>query len=257
MLRRSILVVLGLLVLGYLALTALLFARQRDLIYYPAGTRVEAHSSNFSLQRDGTTLRGWRLNPGQPQALIYFGGNAERVELPGQELAAHFPNHTLYLMAYRGYGASDGSPTQADLFADALALHDHVRNQHPHGGISVIGRSLGSGVAAWLASQRPLRRLVLVTPFDSLSAVAQAHYPLFPVRWLLRDRYESAQYLADYTGPVLVIRADQDRVVPAANTDRLLAALPVPAQVVAFAEADHDTVSQQSGYVAALTDFIN
>lgn len=123
-------------------------------------------------------------------------------------------------------------------------------------GISVIGRSLGSGVAAWLASQRPLRRLVLVTPFDSLARVAQAHYPMVPVRWLLRDRYESTRYLAHYTGPVLVIRGDQDRVVPAASTDRLLAALPVQAQLVAFAQADHNNISQEPGYLLALTDFI-
>ena len=92
--------------------------------------------------------------------------------------------------------------------------------------IAVIGRSLGSGVASHVAAQRPVARLVLVTPFDSLADVGQAHYRWLPVRWLVKDRYESARYLAKYHGPVLVIRAGRDQVIPAASTHRLIASLP-------------------------------
>lgn len=257
MLGKSLLAGAGLLILVYAALVALLQARQRDLIYFPGATQVQADTTNFSLDRQGVTLRGWRVNPGQPRVLIYFGGNAERVEQAAAELAAHFPDHTLYLLAYRGYGASDGKPTEADLFGDALALYDHIRARQPQAEISVIGRSLGSGVAAYLASRRPIRRLVLVTPFDSLAKVAQAHYPMFPVRWLLRDRYESARYLSGYAGEVLVLRAGGDRVVLPANTDRLLAALPRHARVVDFPQADHNDIAQDPGYAKALAAFLD
>lgn len=257
MLGKSLLAGAGLLILIYVALLILLQVRQRDLIYFPAATQVEPETTDFSLERQGVTLRGWRLNPGQQRVLIYFGGNAERVEQAATELAGHFPDHTLYLLAYRGYGASDGKPTEANLFGDAVALYDHIRAQQPQAQINVIGRSLGSGVAAHLASQRALQRLVLVTPFDSLANVAQAHYPMFPVHWLLHDRYESARYLSNYGGEVLVIRAGGDQVVPPANTDRLLAALPRHTRVVDFPQADHNDISADPGYARALTEFLH
>ena len=126
------------------------------------------------------TLRGWKLNPGKSGALLYFGGNAERLDASRDEFARLFPDRTVYLLSYRGYGASEGQPGEAALFGDALALYDAARARHPRRRYAVIGRSLGSGVASYLASQRPVERLALVTPFDSLAEVAQAHYPVVP-----------------------------------------------------------------------------
>ena len=121
----------------------------------------------------------------------------------------------------------------------------------------MIGRSLGSGVASYVASQRPVAKLVLVTPFDSLASVAQAHYPWLPMHWLLTDRYASTDYLPKYAGPLLVVRAGRDSVVPPANTDQLLAALPQPPRVLALPEADHASVSQDPAYGRALSDFVS
>jgi len=86
----------------------------------------------------------------------------------------------------------------------------------------VIGRSLGSGVAVYVASQRQqVRRLVLVTPFDSLAAVAAHHYPFLPVRWLLLDRFNSAEYASSVTAPTLILAAGRDEVVPNTSTEAL------------------------------------
>ena len=196
------------------------------------------------------------MNPGRPGAVVYFGGNAERIEFSRDEFAAWFPHHTVYLMAYRGYGASDGTPRESHLYADALALFDHVSSRHS-GPIVVVGRSLGSGVASYLASQRPVARLALVTPPDSLANVARMHYPWLPVRKLLKDRYESTRYLAKYRGPVLVIRAGRDQVIPAASTDRLIASLAAPPQVIELPAADHNTIGEDARFGAALRGFVN
>ena len=93
------------------------------------------------------------------------------------------PITPLYLLHYRGYGGSSGSPSEEMISRDAMTLFDQVYATHPH--ITVVGRSLGSGVAVRLASQRPAARLVLITPYNSLEELAARQFPIFPVKWLL------------------------------------------------------------------------
>lgn len=256
MLLKVGLIVIGAIALVYLGLCGWMYVKQRELMYFPQFTHVDARQTDFELRRDGVTLRGWAVNPGQPGAIVYFGGNAESIEGMCEELAQWFPDHSSYLVAYRGFGASEGSPSEQALFADALAVFDQVQARHPDAAIAVIGRSLGSSVASYLASQRPVAKLVLITPFDSLANVAQAHYPWLPVRKLLKDHYESSRYLAKYRGPVLVIRAGRDEVIPAANTDRLIASLIQPPHIVQLPAAGHNTISHDPKYGEALREFV-
>lgn len=242
--------------LAYAGVCALLYAMQRSLMYFPQYTRVDAATTDFALERDGVHLRGWVVGRGGRDPILYFGGNAERIELNRDEFAQLFPGRAVYLLAYRGYGASEGSPNETALVEDAVALFDEVRRKRPDQPIAVIGRSLGSGVASALASQRPVARLALVTPFDSMAAVAQSHYRWLPVRWLLRDRYDSAKALRSYSGPILIVRAGRDEVIPAANTDRLIAALPKPPRVVDLATVDHNTLDADARYAQALAEFL-
>ncbi|MFC6184523.1 alpha/beta hydrolase [Pseudoxanthomonas japonensis] len=254
--RRMVVWLLGLAICAYLAICALLYLQQRRLIYYPQFTRVAPAQTDFAFQRPDAVLRGWVVNPGRQDAVLYFGGNAEAVEANRDVFAQWLPSRTVYLVAHRGYGASDGEPSEAALLADALAVYDDIARRHPDGDVAVIGRSLGSGVATHVASERPVRHLVLVTPFDSLAAVAQSHYPVFPVRLLLKDRYDSAARLPGYGGNLLVLRAGRDTVVPPAHTDRLLASFKGRARVVDFPRAGHDNLSTDPAYWPAIRDFL-
>lgn len=253
---KALLIALGLVALAYGAICGLLYLRQQQLIYYPGFTRVSPAQTNFSLQRGDVTLRGWIVNPGQPRAVLYFGGNGESIEGNVDLLQRALPGHTVYLLAYRGYGASDGEPSEAALTADALALFDHVQARHAGQPVSAIGRSLGSGVASHVAAHRTVAKLVLVTPFDSLANVGQAHYPWLPVQWLLRDRYPSTENLARYAGPILVVRAGLDEVVPASNTDALVASLKQPPVIALQPKAGHNTLDD-AAYGAALSGFLD
>ena len=196
------------------------------------------------------------VNPGQPRAILYFGGNGEAIQQNRASFTQWFPGTTTYLLAYRGYGASDGAPEETLLFANALALYDDVHTAHPGMPISVIGRSLGSGVASYVASRRPVTRLALVTPFDSMVEVAQARYPWLPVRTLVKDRYESNRYLATFRGPVLMVRAGRDQVIGWARTQALIDALSRPPQVLELPEAGHNSVQEFPAYVQALENFL-
>lgn len=240
----------------YAALCWWIYAHQHQMMYYPQFTRVDAAATDFSLARGEVTLRGWTTGPDDGAPILYFGGNGERVEHNRDDFARRFPQHRVYLLAYRGYGASDGTPSEAGLFGDALALYDHVRARHPDQPIRVIGRSLGSGVASYLAAQRPVERLALITPYDSMENVARSHYGWLPIHWLIHDRYTSTTYLRDYTAPVLILRAGRDEVIPATSTDRLIAALPKPPEVIDIVGADHNNLSDSAAYGEALARFM-
>src|SRR5690606_28414209 len=105
---------------------------------------------------------------------------------------------------------------------DALALFDHVRESHAT--VSLVGRSLGSAVAVHVASQREVSRLVLITPFDSFVSVGRAHFPLFPIRWLLRERHDAASRAGLVRAPVLALIAAEDEIIPRASAEALVAA---------------------------------
>ncbi len=249
------LLLLATLVAGYLVICGYVYVDQRKAMYFPQFTRSDPVQTNFRVESGGLVLHGWVVNPGRRDAVLYFGGNAESVEYNRAEFSRWLPDRSVYLVPYRGYGANDGEPTEEHLYADALALYDVVRERHPEGAIAAIGRSLGSGVAAYLASQQAVEKLVLVTPFDSLAAVGQAHYPWLPVRWLAKDHYDSARYLSDYTKPVLVIRAGQDRVIPPERTDALIAALPEPPEVVQL-RGGHNDIGDSDAYYRGLMQFL-
>lgn len=228
----------------------------RELIYPRGSTRVEAAATTYALDVGGVELRGWVVNPGRAHALVYFGGNGERLDSWLEVLPERFRDHTSYLIAYRGYGASEGRPSQDALSVDALALVDHVIERHPGGRVDVLGRSLGSAVAVHVAARRAVGHLVLVTPFDSLVATAADLFPGLPVAALIKDRWDSAAIAADVKAPVLVLRADQDVVVRPARTEALVAALTDPA-VVAFPDAEHNTISDDPTYWTRIAEFLD
>lgn len=239
----------------WLLLCGYLYWQQRALIYFPQFTRLDAAKTDFTLEREGVTLRGWVVNPGAGDPLLYFGGNAERIESSRATFATLFPQRTVYLMAYRGYGASDGEPQADALVADAVALYDQVLARHPGRPVAVIGRSLGSGVASQLAARRPLERLALVTPFDDLATPAADRFPYVPVRWLLRERLDSAAALRGFHRPTLIVQAGRDDVIPAHSTEALIAALPSPPRHVRIPQADHNDIDAHSDYAQALSEF--
>ncbi|MDQ3056239.1 MAG: lysophospholipase [Pseudomonadota bacterium] len=254
--RKMILTLFAMAVIAYAGICAWMYAKQRDLMYFPQTTIANAKDTDFGIARNGVMLNGWLVNIGQPGAVIYFGGNAERIEDMRDEFAQWFPQSSVYLVPYRGYGASEGTPSEEALLSDALAVFDQVKARQQGSPITVIGRSLGSAVASHVASQRPVAKLVLITPFDSMASVAQSHYPWLPIRWLMQDRYETAQNLKKYDGPVLVVRAGKDEVIPASSTDRLIAALAKKPQVLNLAYATHNSIDGDPAFGKTLSAFV-
>jgi len=238
----------AILLLAYLALCAALFAWQRSLIYFPQPRSWGSPAMTMQLQVKDAELVVTTREAAGPKAIVYFGGNAEDVSANLPSFAQAFPGHAIYLLHYRGYGGSSGSPSEAALQSDALALFDQVSKTHTE--ISVVGRSLGSGVAVWVASQRPVSRLILVTPYNSIQELAAQRFPYFPISWLLVDKFESWKYAAQVTSPTLLISAQNDEVIPAASTERLYAQFKKgTAALKILPGTSHNTISQHPQYL--------
>lgn len=252
---RPLLSLLSFVTLAYLGLVAWVYVTQRAQIYFPLPETWHAGAEALWLDSDGERIKVWHVARDRPQALIYFGGNAEDVAGNVETFAAAFPERSLFLANYRGYGGSTGRPTEAGLRADALAIFDHVRETHPD--IAVVGRSLGSGVAVALASERPVERLVLVTAYDSLVNVAREYFGWLPVGLLLKDRYESAARAARIEAPVLIVIAAEDEIISRPRSEALAAAFaPGQVHIEVVVGAGHNTLDLSPRYLQTIQGFL-
>lgn len=253
---KEIISILVIIAAIYLAISACLYLFQRKLIYYPVGLDPAFSAEEIRIDNQGTELHGWIINPGKARAFIYFGGNSEMITHRDQFFTEVFADYSVYLINYRGYGESQGEPTEAGLFSDAEAIYDAIREQH--GSVSAYGRSLGSGVAVHLAANRPLDRLVLLTPYDSVARVAQKIYPFVPVNWLIKDRFDSIAVADQIAIPVLIIAAEEDREIKLEHTLALKQQLTrAQLEYVLVSGAAHNDVTEFPQYRAAIVDFIS
>jgi uncharacterized protein len=251
---RMLIKLLLLVILLYAGVCALLFFYQRSLIYHPTPEVAVEGVAHLYLDTGAARIKVWTLHPGQGKALLYFGGNAEQVAYNIERFAQLFPDRTVYLLNYRGYGGSSGKPTEQALYDDALLAFDYFSKKHRQ--LDVMGRSIGSAVATWVASKREVGQLVLITPFDSAVRIARAHYPWLPVNKLLRDRFDSFSRVGDIHARTLVIAAAEDGLVPRMGTEVLIEGLRrVPLQVAWLEGVDHNTIQRHPAYGSLLADF--
>ncbi len=252
------------LVIGFIAVTLLLYLLQDRMVFYPQSTdtairdRYTAHE--ITVRRGSVTLGGWFFGDAvdaQHPLVVYYGGNAEDVSLNLDDLDC-FDTRSFLFMNYRGYGTSDGRPTERTLVDDALFILDHLLERHAIDPAHVVlmGRSLGSGVAVQVAAKRPVGGVILVTPFDSLVNVARAHYPLFPVGRLLRHRFDSAALAPAIKTRALFLTAAADQVVPVRFARRLEQLWGGAVTAVEIPGTDHNDIETSPAYWAAVNAFL-
>jgi fermentation-respiration switch protein FrsA (DUF1100 family) len=238
---------------AFAVLVALVWVYQRHLLYLPdsrlplAGRVLPDASEVEFTSGDGLTLGGWLVPPRGPSngaAVLIFNGNAGnramRAPIADAFSRAGFVS---LLFDYRGYGGNPGSPTEPGLIADGkaarryLASLDEVDAQR----IVYYGESLGTGVAVAVAAETPPIALVLRSPFHSMVAVGELHYPWLPVNWMLKDRYSSGERIGGVECPLLVIAGEADRIVPYEQSRFLFEAASMPVkQFIAVPRADHN-----------------
>lgn len=255
------------LVVGLLALT--LMPRIGDrLIYFPSreldgGTPAAvglAFEEVWLRSADGVRLHAWWVPAAAPRAtLLFLHGNGGNISHRLLKLAMlNELDASVLLLDYRGYGRSDGAPSESGTYADAQAAYDWLRAQ----GVApehlvVYGESLGGPIAVDLAARNPVGRVVLESAPASIAAVARFHYPWLPTDWFLTYRYDAMARLPRVAAPLLILHSPQDEIVPYAMAEQLYAAAPGDKRLVALAGGHNDAFAVAAPlYQAALRDFL-
>jgi uncharacterized protein len=255
------------LAMGYGLLCLWLYFAQDSMIFFPASAdpartaRLAGALPGFreiSLTAgDGTHLSGYLRQPQNVPddcpLVLYFGGNAEEASHIFED-AALFSGWAVASVNYRGYGASVGKPGEAALRADALAVFDALASGRRV--VVVMGRSLGSVLAAHVAAKRPVAAALLVTPCDSVASVAKDHYRFFPVGLLLRHPFDALADARAATATALFLAAGQDDVVPASHARTLYDAWAGPKRFTLVEGVGHNDISFSPDYGRAVKEYL-
>lgn len=238
----------------YTSFSAVLYFFQSDFLYHPQ--KKSSNSLEEKLFKNGkvsifTTL----ANKGKEKAIIYFGGNFENVEYNYVNFSNAFKDHTSYLVQYRGYLSSTGKPSQKALYSDALHVYDHIKNKYKE--IVVIGRSLGSGIAGYLASKRDVKKLILVTPYDSVENVAKDMFKILPISLMLKDKYNLASKVSSINSNTLIIYVEDDKVISNKRTKELIKKFPKKQLSVKILQHEtHNSILSSQEYYTYMKKFI-
>ena len=199
---------------AYIGICALLWAFQEKLIFHPRPvlrTPPNPPAEPIEIARGTVVLRGWIVNAqSEGPLVVYFGGNAEEVSRNVENWAARAA--TTVLVNYRGYGDSTGSPGEAALKADAVAISGWARSRFPERPLVLFGQSLGSGIAVLASPVVKPDALILISPYRSVEHIARRTLPIVPVRTLLRHRFDAQTAAADLPR-TLVLASERDEVI--------------------------------------------
>ncbi|MCC5810190.1 MAG: alpha/beta hydrolase [Ectothiorhodospiraceae bacterium] len=233
----------GILAVLYVLVGAALYLFQSRLIHLPSvpGRELASTPERIGLAyqdvwletEDGLAIHGWFVPATEARGtLLFFHGNAGNIShrLDSLRIFNELDLNVL-IIDYRGYGQSEGSPSETGLYRDAEAALGYLRAERevPAGEIVLFGRSLGASVAAHLAEQHEgLGGLILESAFTSVADMAAELYPIFPAQLLVRHRYDALESLQGVTSPVLVVHGPDDEIVPYAHGRRLYEAAPEP-----------------------------
>jgi esterase/lipase len=238
----------------YFIVGIFLYVKQDDFIYFPPSKSSYSIYKKMVFKNQNESISTTVLNLGQKKALIYFGGNAEDVDRSAKIFTRIFKNYTIYLVKYRGYGESTGKPTEQGLYLDALYIYDLIKSKYID--ISIIGRSLGTGVATYLASKREIYKLALVTPFDSIESVAQEQFPFYPMSLLLRDKYKSIDRVDKIKAKTLIVLAENDMVVKKKHTENLADKFSSSQLIIkSIKNENHNSISTNKSYYTLLNRY--
>ncbi|MCI0335060.1 MAG: alpha/beta hydrolase [Planctomycetes bacterium] len=249
------------LIVAYLLIILGMMFLERWFVY-PAPPRAAGdwkaawlpHDDVWFQSADGTKLHGWFVPHENPKrAILYCHGNGEHVAF-NADLAAQLRDDlqaSVFLFDYRGYGHSEGRPSEAGCIADGRAAQHWLANRMgvKPGDVVLMGRSLGSAVAVALASEEGAQALVLENAFTNMPDVAAIHYPWLPVRWVMDNRYDSLSRIKQYSGPLIQSHGATDSIVPIALARLLFDGAPTANKKwIEFPDLDHNSNWPDSYY---------
>lgn len=253
----------------YVGMASLLYAFQKHLLYFPthelttSPRAVGLFYEDVTLQtEDGYRLHGWYLpaKGGQP-TVLFFHGNAGNISHRLQTLSVlHRLGLNVLIIDYRGYGRSEGSPSEAGTYLDAQAAWRYLVDGRgiARSQIVIFGRSLGAGVATWLANHYTPGALILESAFTSIPDLAAKLYPFLPARLLARFQYDNHGLIGSIRCPVLVIHSRADEIIPFAHGLALYEAAREPKRFLAIQGSHNDGfLISADQYLTGISGFLD
>jgi len=248
-------------VIVYIAAMAYLYFFQNSIIFNTRAIDAKPpfevpNMEHISLKvDDAVVLDGVYKHASKKDAplIIYFGGNADdatRFLLHVEKLN----DFNIVIFNYRGYLQSSGKPSEINLFNDALKIYDKFADGSR---IIVVGRSLGSGVAVYLASKRKVSGVVLITPYDSIASLAEQKYPFLPINLILKYKFESIKYIEKIKSPIAIIEGKDDTTIPNSHTRRLSKKIKNLSKIVVLEKTTHADVLSHPRFEESLKSIIN
>ncbi len=249
----------------YGLIVLVVFVFQNRLMFFPSGPAFgncpAAEHTGMEAVREGITryyVR--RASPSSPW-IVVFHGNAGCAcdRLYFIELLRSL-DANIALFEYPGYGGDSRKPGQAIILDDARKLMHHIREKTPENTrLFLLGESLGTGVAVWLAKEVPVAGLILVSPYTSIVDVAAAHYFWLPVRRLLKNRFPAERWAEKVVAPVIAFHGKEDRIIPVTFARRQIKNFPGRADLFEIDDAGHNDITVTAGRFiqAEVKRFIN
>lgn len=194
---------------------------------------------------DGENLQAWYLKPknNKPIILYFFGSGSSLESQKWRIIRLNKKGYGILAFAYRGFSGSSGKPSENGLRIDGLSAYDWlIKNNYKPDEIIIHGHSLGSGVATYVASQRPAKFLALEAPFISALKLAQEKYPFFPIKLLMRNKFENDINIKKVNIPVLIAHGDKDTIIPYRHGKTLCETANFPKKFIGFKGSDHNTL---------------
>lgn len=240
--------------LVYVIALCFMYLNQRNMMYFPDQERPDpaAYGAENIVEivrvttQDGLDLEGWYIAP-QAQnkpVIVDFHGNAGHYGHRLPKMAGFVrAGYGLLLAEYRGYGGNPGKISEQGLYDDARAYMDWLAAKGLEQGQTVLyGESLGTGVAVQMATEHSVSAVVLESPYSSIAEVAQSIYFFMPVKWLMKDQFQSTGKIAAVKAPLLIIHGAKDTTIPIRFARKLYQAALQPKSFVALEEAGHNNI---------------
>lgn len=248
----------------YTALLGIMYIFQRKFIYFPLKTRpaLEVFSTVYkeihTQTKDQLTLTHWYAKQKAPHIVIFHGnaGNIENRAYRFKFLVDE--SYSVLLASYRGYGGNPGRPTEKHLISDSIQLLESLFKQEGLSPEDIIlfGESLGSGVAVALANKYPVKGLIFDGAFSSLAEVGQSAYPFLPVKWLIKDSWNSQSRIQKVKSPSLFIHSKKDSIVPFRLGQNLFQSANEPKKHLWLENSGHNENLEIESVRKSIIDFI-
>lgn len=251
-----------------------LYFGQEKLIFYPVEynqneiKKIEKEIQHFQFKtytkNKEIRITYWESEPKSDifKMILYFGGNAENTNYTAIEISEHpeLLSYKWILVNYPGYNGSSGIPSEKNFYIMAEEIYDFLNNLYKDRikESIVIGRSIGTAVASYLCVVKKTKKLILITPFDSIKNIGKSLFPFYPFSFLIKHKFPTIDYIKKIENPIFILIAEYDEIIPESSTKNLLKAIANKknTNVYTIKDSNHNTISNSQEYWIYLKNFL-